>query len=118
MNPEGLDFDDRFPSSASVLPPNELCAVPSSVFNYDVETRTFAAEMSDLQAYPRAFGPVYDDACDVGLTIRSGKCVVFVEVGREYAGRGEDRELQRVWYKSLSKTQATNPHLKLVLFND
>jgi len=108
---------ETFPVGASVLRPNALSAIPSSLFTY--KDGTLIAEMSDLGA--RQFHRVYDDACDVGLTVRSevtGGLVMFVITDREYAGRGEDSELIATHLKSVTKTKAENPRVKMVLFND
>jgi len=54
--------------------------VDSSIFIYDVKTKTFVGEMSELGK----FGRVYDDACDLGFTMvsaKTGKEVTFVVNG-------------------------------------
>jgi hypothetical protein len=63
--------------------------ISSRLFDYDKNERCFVAEISDLGP-GFEFHRVYDDACDVGLTVishRSGREVVFavdeVETDRE-----------------------------------
>lgn len=62
--------------------------VSTERFTYDPASRIFVAEASDL---PR-LSPVYDDACDFGLTLvsaKTGKEVVFQEERNVYDGEGE-----------------------------
>lgn len=49
-----------------------ICSVhPSKKFNYDHDTNAFTAWASDLG--PHMFDRIYDDACDIGLSIVSHK---------------------------------------------
>lgn len=106
-----------------LLRPN---AYRSAQFTYNRETKTFVAEMSDLDQGGRRepFSRVYDDACDEGLTLisdRTGEEVVFVYVDREYMGQGEDRELAAYVLTPAPESIRGKPHLsslKIKIFND
>jgi hypothetical protein len=68
--------------------------VDSRYFTYDAKERLFVTEMSDLDngGTREAFGRVYDDACDVGLTIisqRTGSAVVFCLSEEKRDGEGD-----------------------------
>lgn len=57
-------------------------------FSYDAATSTFSAEVSSTNGLHR----VYDDACDVGLTLvssRTGREVVFVVTDEHRDGEGD-----------------------------
>jgi hypothetical protein len=67
-----------------------LPQIPMSKFHWDAESRVLSAEISDLNN-PR-FQRIYDDACDVGLAVRSdrtGETVSFY-VAQEHKDREGD----------------------------
>lgn len=52
-------------------------ATPTTQLSYDPESRQYVGEISSTNG----FGQVYDDACDVGMTLvstRTGNEIVFV----------------------------------------
>jgi hypothetical protein len=66
----------------------------SKYFTYNAQERLFIAEMSDLDNGGRRepFGRVYDDACDIGMTIvshRTGAAVVFYLKEEKRDGEGD-----------------------------
>lgn len=64
------------------------CPVSTDRFNYIASDNTFVADASDLNG----FGRVYDDACDLGVTLvsaKTGREVVFVVTAERRDGEGE-----------------------------
>lgn len=76
---------------------------------------TLVAEISDLNGY----GRVYDDACDVGLTLvshKTGRQIVFVVEHQE-----RDREWELLFEDLLPadlRVRREMPNLKVRIFND
>lgn len=97
----------------ALLTPNP---VSTSRFTYDPASRKFVAEASDL-GRGEPFGRVYDDACDVGLTLVSattGRSIVFA-VARE----NRDREGEVVsWDLVPAFYQSHGRGLTVRVFND
>lgn len=77
--------------------------------------KLLVAEMSDFGRDFR-FGRVYDDACDVGLTIvsrRTGREVVFA-VDREF----RDREGELLWVELVPANLSERGLCRVRLYND
>ena len=78
---------------------------------WDGTSNLFVADMSDL-GHGFKFERVYDDACDIGLTLishRTGKEIVFVFTGHI---RNNEGELMGWELESLGST------FKMTIFND
>jgi hypothetical protein len=63
--------------------------IPASQLTWDAKTGTFTGEISEIGG----FGPVYDDACDEGLTLvsqRESAEIVFVI---EHEERDSERDI-------------------------
>ncbi len=89
-------------------------AVSTAKFTYT--DNVFIGEVSELGMDPTrpVFGPVYDDACDEGLTLIShvtGAEVVFVVTHTEY------RDGDLLWWDLRAVTKG-HKHLTIKLFND
>ena len=88
-------------------------------FSYFKDNRHLCAEISDLGP-GFEFGQVYDDACDVGLTVIDGygkEGVFYVEKEQ----RDDEGELQEYILLPTPETIRRIPKLKgvaIVLFND
>ena len=91
--------------------------VSTDRFSFDLNDRVFTAELSDLGRDFR-FGRVYDDACDVGLTLvstRTGRRVVFA-IENEI----RDREGELLWIdlRPADLREAQILRCNIRLFND
>ena len=90
--------------------------VSTDRFSFNLNDRVFTAELSDLGRDFR-FGRVYDDACDVGLTLvstRTGRRVVFAI---ENEIRDREGELQYIELRPASRFESDDlPAVRL--FND
>lgn len=87
--------------------------VSTNRFTYHSGTATFVAEASDLGRDP--FGRVWDDACDIGLTLvsaRTGAQVVFAVAGEARDGEGD------LLYWDLLPADRNAPALKVRVYND
>lgn len=90
--------------------------------SWNGKTKTFAAELSDLHD---GFGMerVYDDACDIGLTLHNpdtGKEVTFY-LAHEERSNDEDNELRWYEFAVIPEHVRKNRNLdgvKVILFND
>jgi hypothetical protein len=85
--------------------------VSISQFDWDPVARKLSGEVSSTNG----FGRVYDDACDVGLTIfnaRSGREVVFAVDHTERDGEGDVR------YWTLRPAGRAPVQMTVQLFND
>lgn len=107
----------------SLLHPNP---VSTDRFTFDHDTRTFVAEASDFgslrdrlatNGLVGPFGRVYDDACDIGLTLVShvsGTRVVFAVEHEE-----RDREGDLLYWDLLpAQLHERTAGLKVRIFND
>jgi hypothetical protein len=68
-----------------------MTPIPSSLFTYDEETKTFSTEISDLGPGFR-FQLIYDDAREVGfqmVSTRTGEVVTFYLEAPHFDGEGE-----------------------------
>jgi hypothetical protein len=96
----------------SVLHPTP---VSTDRFTFSAAEGLFVAELSDLGRNFR-FGQIYDDACDVGLTLvsaKSGREIVFAVEHEE-----RDREGDLLWI-DLAPVRGQSPGCwKVRLFND
>src|SRR5260221_12621238 len=91
---------------------------PVNQFNYNPLTKTFSACISDLgpDFEKRGYEQVYDDACDVGLTLvnnKSGDRCVFV-LNDTY----KDDDGVGFWDFVPAGSRQKNTNLKLRIFND
>jgi hypothetical protein len=95
----------------------KMDSICTSHFTYLTEERSFIAEASDLPGRGR-FRRIYDDSCDLGLTLRSqrtGREVDFALFREVRDGSGEDImhwELRPICVTSDLKD------LKVIVFND
>lgn len=69
--------------------------VSSRRFYWDASTLTFVADLSDL-GKDFQFGRVYDDACDIGLTLVSQRTGTEVVFAIEDEKRDSEGELQYI----------------------
>lgn len=94
----------------SVLKP---APVSSARFTWVPGDRLFVADASDL---PRElFGRVYDDACDVGLTLvsaKTGEEIVFAVDREKRDGEGD------LLYWTLAPADGRDRGFKVRIFND
>ncbi len=93
-----------------ILKPSPISA---DRFFYHAAERTFCADLSDL-GHGFNFGQVYDDACDVGLTLvspRTGKEIVFAISGEK------KRDGELLWI-DLVPADFTDKRFTVRLFND
>lgn len=91
-------------------------------FKYKSSTKTLISEASDLDN--RHLERLYDDACDVGFSVKSertGKVVTFVMQSPTYHEQGEDRELIGWQYVPTSESFRNVPEcqgMTAIIFND
>ena len=99
-----------------------LTVFPSSRFTYCADTKTLVAEASDLNDLH--LQRLYDDACDVGLAIKSdrtGAVVIYVMSKTLYHGNEDEREISGWEYvPSYASTRAFPDCIgtRLTIFND
>lgn len=91
---------------------------PSDRFTYNASDKTFTAEASDLQ--DNHLQRIYDDACDVGLTIVSTKTGIAITyyMEAEYYREGE---LTHWVYLPLTEDVRKHPSAEgtsVTIFND
>lgn len=91
----------------------------SDQFTYIPNTKTFVAESSDLEN--RHLERIYDDACDVGLSIKSVKTGVVITYYMESVHFNAERELTYWTYKPISEDVRKHPEVAdthVAIFND
>jgi len=99
-----------------------LVEFSSRQFTYHPRDKTLTAEASDLDN--RHLQKLYDDAMDVGFTVKSektGHVVVYVMSSPFYYGKGSDRELGGWNYEPSSESIRKYPECdgtKAIIFND
>lgn len=94
--------------------------IPSDKFTYDRTTRTFSAEASDFPNHA-PFQRLYDDAVDVGFTMKSTKTGAEVVYTMEQVHR--DGEGETTHWTFVPTRESYNRHreavnTKVVVFND
>lgn len=98
-----------------------LIEFPSKMFHFDA-TGHGSAEASDMGN--RHLQRIYDDACDVGFTVRSSKTgdiVTYAMSSPFYQGDGEDTELAGWNFEPTSESIRKHPFCagtKITVFND
>jgi hypothetical protein len=101
---------------------NLILEFPSSLFSYDPVDKEFRAEASDLGN--RHLQRFYDDACDVGFSIKSsrtGNVVDYVMTDVTYHLDGEDREIFCWKYTPSAESERKFPSCKgtkALIWND
>lgn len=91
----------------------------SQQFDYDHDTNTFTAWASELGS--RMFGQLFEDACDVGLTIVSGRTGSISSFYISEEQRDDDNDISAWYLKPTNETVKRFPLLKdatVVVFND
>lgn len=91
--------------------------VSTDRFTYNARDKRFSAEISDL-GRGFTFGRVYDDACDVGLTLvsaRTGRTMVFSVLDEE---RDREGELQCWVLRSVQGASGALGEYSMTLYND
>lgn len=91
----------------------------TALFSY--RNKKFVAEASDLAPRDRLFGQIYDDACDIGLALKSqvtGRVMTFCQVDTLTDIEGEIQ----VWICRLCPEDARKSHefknLEVHILND
>lgn len=85
-------------------------------FHYNAATRTIIAEISELRGVG-LFGRLFDDACDVGVrlrSIRTGQIKNFTLVEEQTDAEGDTV----AWHYRSDNAVGRPEEIKLVIFND
>lgn len=91
----------------------------SKLFNYDHETNTFTAWMSEIG--PRPFRPIFNDSIDLGCSITSTKTGTVADFYITLEERDVDHDIVAWHLKPTPDTKRLLPLIKdakLVIFND
>lgn len=89
----------------------------SSRFTYVAATRSLVAEISDF-GRTDPFKRIYDDACDVGLAIRSVRTGAVVRYYLEREELNADDEIVAWHLKPIAEDARRAAGTEVVLFND
>jgi len=91
-------------------------AVSTAQFTWDPAERLFVAEASSLSLQ---LGPVYDDACDVGFTLREERTGATFVVAHEGAERDAEGDL--LWTQFIpvdARGPLDDPPFEVRVYND
>lgn len=103
------------------LPTNIIgTRVSSSRFEFNARIKCFTAEISELPNF--TFGPLYNDACDIGFVMVSSKTGSLAEFYlRPQVRRDQDNDIVAWEFKPTDRAIRANPGLhgaKVVIYND
>ena len=100
-----------------------LIPFPSTIFSYNSTDKTFTAEASDLGN--RHLQQIYDDACDVGFSIQSGRTgsevTYYMDTVNKVNKGTDDEEIGSWTYLPLPECVRKHPlcaGTKVIIFND
>jgi len=83
--------------------------ISSQLFNYDAKTRTFTADISELEGVHGKVGVIFDMR-----SARTGACVEFEYISTEY---NEDEDEVQYWIYTSEYLPSIDGHLRAVIFN-
>jgi hypothetical protein len=84
--------------------------ISSQLFDYDAETRTFTADISELEAVHGQVGVVF--------YMRSARTGAMVEFEYILANRDDEEGEVQSWYFTSEYLPSINGHLRVIIFND
>jgi hypothetical protein len=91
----------------------------SDQFTFDASDETFTACASDLNN--RHLERIYDDACDVGLAIKSAKTGVVITYYMDKTHYDREHDITHWTYKPCSEDVRKHPEAiwtEVIIFND
>lgn len=96
--------------------------IQRGVFTIDTGSKEMVADVSDVVA-PRGqvFGPLYDDAADVGIALRNERERTVATFALSNEKRDDEGDVQMWVFEPTSESIQVHPSLKgwtVILFND
>lgn len=94
-----------------------IAPVSTLQFHVDNDAKAFIGDISETNG----FQPLYDDACDVGITLQSAKSLRYSSWYVEREEYGDEFEISNWILKPTTETLRHLPGLegwKIVLYND
>ena len=87
--------------------------ISSQLFDYDAETRTFTADISELEAVHGQVGVVFNMR-----SARTGAMVEFEYISANRDDEDDEEGEVQSWYFTSEYLPSINGHLRVIIFND